>query len=159
MIMVSTNEYLKHYLTKESQMPATTSTYLLAGCGAGAVASAVTTPLDRIKTRLQTQTMGSAMVAMETQVSAVASNSGAAAAAAANCEMKAFSAQCHKSKAVSSAVRYHGWVEAGQSIVRTEGMMGLFRGLTPRVVTHMPAVAISWTTYETVKRWLVSASA
>jgi hypothetical protein len=34
-------------------------TYLLAGCGAGALAAAATTPLDLIKTRLQTQVVTS----------------------------------------------------------------------------------------------------
>jgi len=145
MIMVTTNEHLKEYLTKDTNLPPSTSTYLLAGCGSGGVASAITTPLDRIKTRLQTQAMGTAMAAMESP----------AASAAAHCDLQAFTAKCHKAKAIHSAVKYHSLFEAGQSIVSQEGIQGLFRGLTPRVLTHMPAVAISWTTYETVKQWLV----
>ena len=31
---------------------------------------------------------------------------------------------------------------------------GFFRGMTPRVLLHAPAVAVSWTTYEFVKNLL-----
>ena len=40
-------------------------------------------------------------------------------------------------------------------IVREEGYTGFLRGLAPRMMLHAPAVAISWTTYETVKAILV----
>lgn len=42
-----------------------------------------------------------------------------------------------------------------QHIYRTEGWQGFWRGMVPRVLAHTPAVAISWTTYETVKQWLL----
>ena len=56
MVMVTTNEYLREVLTKRSGSPVLdVKTTMLAGMGAGAAASAITTPLDRVKTRLQTQ--------------------------------------------------------------------------------------------------------
>ena len=39
-------------------------------------------------------------------------------------------------------------------IIAEEGPKGFFRGVKQRVMLHTPAVAISWATYETVKRML-----
>lgn len=36
-------------------------------------------------------------------------------------------------------------------IYAAEGVVGFFRGVGPRLMVHTPSVAISWTTYETVK--------
>mmetsp|Transcript_29607 Transcript_29607/g.48850 ORF Transcript_29607/g.48850 Transcript_29607/m.48850 type:complete len:388 (+) Transcript_29607:98-1261(+) len=44
--------------------------------------------------------------------------------------------------------------QAVKSILRQEGVAGLFKGSLPRMLSHTPAVAISWTTYETAKQWL-----
>ena len=49
-------------------------------------------------------------------------------------------------KSAGQVVRY---------VVREEGYMGFLRGLAPRMMLHAPAVAISWTTYESVKSILV----
>ena len=46
------------------------------------------------------------------------------------------------------------WRHAALRIYQTEGMVGFFRGVTPRILSHTPAVAISWTTYETAKEYL-----
>ena len=53
--------------------------------------------------------------------------------------------------------KYGGLSDAFHSIVREEGSAGLFHGMTPRLMTHTPAVAISWTAYEAAKQWLASA--
>ena len=58
MIMVGTNESLKQMWTQNG--PLTLTTTLLASSMAGFVAAAATTPLDRIKTLLQTQQMAPA---------------------------------------------------------------------------------------------------
>merc|ERR1712238_171353 len=44
--------------------------------------------------------------------------------------------------------------EAALRIYQNEGPAGFFRGVTPRILSHTPAVAISWTTYETAKKYL-----
>ena len=46
------------------------------------------------------------------------------------------------------------WKQAALRIYRQEGPSGFFRGMTPRILSHTPAVAISWTTYETFKKYL-----
>lgn len=136
-LMVSTNEYLRHYLThyRHHDLPSTstqqphldlTST-MMAGCGAGAVASALTTPLDCLKTRLQTQRL----LAMSIQ------------------DTCSTSSQQH-----CNVAKYSTVPDAIRVILKEDGMAGFFRGITPRIVTHTPAVAISWTTYEIAKSWL-----
>mmetsp|Transcript_27034 Transcript_27034/g.46118 ORF Transcript_27034/g.46118 Transcript_27034/m.46118 type:complete len:633 (+) Transcript_27034:138-2036(+) len=70
MIMMTTNEWLRGALEdglygihnhEEGENPFHFATILLSGMGAGTVASAATAPLDRVKTRLQTQRMGMAL--------------------------------------------------------------------------------------------------
>merc|ERR1712232_405072 len=78
MVMVSTNEFLRSVLMDIKRQRSSAGmmmgevvpakpifldlqTTMLAGCGAGMVAAAVTAPLDRVKTRLQTQRLLHAM--------------------------------------------------------------------------------------------------
>jgi len=41
-------------------------------------------------------------------------------------------------------------------IVKEEGWNALWRGLKPRVMFHVPAAAVCWGTYETIKAFLIS---
>ncbi|CAN0150825.1 unnamed protein product [Discosporangium mesarthrocarpum] len=54
-IMVAANESIKQALRPKGSFD--TSTYIIAGSGAGAIAAFSTTPLDVVKTRLQTQAL------------------------------------------------------------------------------------------------------
>jgi solute carrier family 25 iron transporter 28/37 len=131
MIMVSVNEHLKqtarHWLGDDS-LPALGSshnwkTVVVSSSVAGLVASAATTPLDRVKTSLQTQHL------LPT---------------------------CYKIERSQCRLRTHAnWREAALYIFETEGFRGFWRGMIPRVLSHTPAVAISWTTYETAKQFLM----
>lgn len=49
------------------------------------------------------------------------------------------------------ARRYRGLLDALRSIRVEEGLSGLMRGVRPRVLFHMPAAAVCWTTYEFCK--------
>lgn len=133
MIMVGTNEALKDQWTRiqstngvveHSQL--TLGVTLGASSVAGLVAAATTTPLDRIKTYLQTQQL------------------------APSCLMQNDKCPYGGSKAPIVA----DWRQAALRIYRQEGTAGFFRGMTPRILSHTPAVAISWTTYETFKQYL-----
>lgn len=84
-------------------------------CGAisGAICSAVTTPLDCIKTVLQVR--GSHVVT------------------------------------VKELQEADSFIKAAKAIKNNYGWAGFGRGLKPRIISNMPAAAISWTAYECAK--------
>ena len=130
-VMVSTNEFVKEALSRDYEGSPTWQTVLVASSLGGLVASAVTTPLDRIKTALQTQQLAPAC-RLGNQWQKLQQQ---------NCQ---FQQQPHLT-----------WKQAAVNILREEGPAGFFRGIVPRVLSHTPAVAISWTTYETAKHYLL----
>lgn len=143
MIMVGTNEALKDQWTKiqsdhDSEHPQhselTLGVTLGASSVAGLVAAATTTPLDRIKTYLQTQQLAPSCLMKDTRSS---------------------NAHCPYGGRPPKAPIVADWRQAAQRIYQQEGPAGFFRGVTPRILSHTPAVAISWTTYETFKRYLL----
>jgi len=149
MIMVSINEYLKEQLTIDSDGERTKKlslqTTLASSSIAGFVASGCTTPLDRIKTLLQTQTLQPACM--------VGGGGGTTSknvfTTGIDCPLL-----ITNSGNSNNSVVIRNWHEAMTKILKEEGGVGLFRGIIPRVLSHTPAVAISWTTYETAKQLL-----
>ena len=125
MVMVGSNEYIKNRLRPLDHFEEAPSltTCLVASSVSGMMAAAITTPLDRIKTVLQTQQLTMACTLGE----------------------------CPRIVGENLALR-----QAIDMIIKQEGVAGFFKGLVPRVASHTPAVAISWTTYETAKKWLVT---
>lgn len=134
MVMVGTNEFLKERWTESGEKLSLEVT-LASSSLAGLTAAATTTPLDRIKTYLQTQQL--------TPACSVASTPPE------NCPLTSASKGTKKPLVA-------GWRQAATRIYQTEGAVGFFRGFTPRILSHTPAVAISWTTYETAKEYLRS---
>ncbi|KAF8232189.1 mitochondrial carrier [Tricholoma matsutake] len=53
------------------------------------------------------------------------------------------------------AVKYTGALDALRSILRVEGVAGLYRGLWPNLLKVAPSIATSFFTYELVKEFLV----
>ncbi|KAL0953528.1 hypothetical protein HGRIS_004749 [Hohenbuehelia grisea] len=86
-------------------------THMLAGAVSGGVAAAVTTPLDVVKTILQTRG-----TSHDPEVRKVS-----------------------------------GMFSAFKVIWRKDGLKGFGRGLTPRVLAHMPSNALCWLSYEFFK--------
>jgi solute carrier family 25 iron transporter 28/37 len=124
-ILVAANESLKLALKiegssriSERNVP---SWYFMSAGISGIIASALTQPLDVIKTRLQTQEV----------LRDLAKNSDGA-----------------------SGVRYRGLVMTFSSVLREEGVRGLYRGTLPRMVFAAPSAAMCWGTYEAVKTML-----
>jgi solute carrier family 25 iron transporter 28/37 len=134
MVMVGVNEFCKQQWTADGE-PLTLGVTLAASSLAGLTASALTTPLDRIKTYLQTQQLTPAC-------------SLTASAPPDHCPLTKGNNNTAKGPIVAD------WRQAALRIYRTEGAQGFFRGMTPRILSHTPAVAISWTTYETAKQYL-----
>lgn len=131
MVMVSTHEACKPVFRETCPDRPQWQVVLGASSVAGLVAAAVTTPLDRIKTALQTQQLVPICAARQ-----------------ATCPVMQKHAQ--------HAPKHLNWQQAAVTIWKEEGAAGFFRGITPRLLSHTPAVAISWTTYETVKHYLLS---
>lgn len=129
MLMVSTHEACKQALREQAPDRPQWQVVLAASSIAGSVASSVTTPLDRIKTALQTQQLAPVCPARQ-----------------ALCPLTAKHAPA----------KHLNWRQAATTIWMEEGAAGFFRGMAPRILSHTPAVAISWTTYETAKHYLLS---
>jgi len=129
MVMVGTNEFLKQQWTHHDEK-LTLSVTLGASALAGLTAAAITTPLDRIKTFLQTQQLTPA------------------------CSVGTVPESCPFKSIKNKQPIVTNWQQAMQRIYVNEGMIGFFRGISPRILSHTPAVAISWTTYETAKQYL-----
>ncbi|KAI8330973.1 mitochondrial carrier domain-containing protein [Chlamydoabsidia padenii] len=114
-IQFATYEYLRKVLNPQGGYDP--STHVIAGGLAGAVASSLTTPLDVVKTLLQTR------------------------------------GQSHDARIRGAT----GFLDAATIIKERYGLRGFFRGFRPRVLTHMPSAAISWSVYEYFK-WLMRSS-
>ena len=116
--------------------------HMIAGAIAGTTEHTAMFPLDTIKTRMQTAT-------------------GAAARAAGGVESAAAFATSSASSAPSAAVAAHNHAApfaamraAARSLMRTEGIAGLYRGVTAVGIGVGPAHAVSFATYEWAKRRL-----
>jgi solute carrier family 25 iron transporter 28/37 len=133
MVMVGTNEFCKKQWSRDNHGQLTLGVTLASSGLAGLVASATTTPLDRIKTYLQTQQLTPACSVSATSVPPE---------------------HCPLSAAKKKAPIVADWRQAALRIYSTEGAVGFFRGMAPRILSHTPAVAISWTTYEKAKQYL-----
>jgi len=55
----------------------------------------------------------------------------------------------------NSGVRYSGLMTTLSSVLRDEGIRGLYRGMVPRMVFAAPSAAMCWGTYEVVKNTLL----
>ncbi|KAI8376384.1 mitochondrial carrier domain-containing protein [Radiomyces spectabilis] len=112
-VQFATYEYCLGILNPAGQY--NPKSHVVAGAIAGVLASSVTTPLDVIKTLLQTRGTSS-----DPRIR--------------NCS---------------------GFWDAAKIIGGRYGYQGFFRGFKPRVLTHMPSTAISWSVYEYFK-WFLS---
>jgi len=64
----------------------------------------------------------------------------------------------YQSSAENKTIVYRGISATTKLIFKEEGLRGFTKGLLPRVVTQAPSAAISWTTYELVKKLLLKNS-
>jgi solute carrier family 25 iron transporter 28/37 len=128
MVMVATHEMCKQ-AWQSDDIPAW-QTVMASSSVAGCLAATVTTPLDRVKTALQTQQLG------------VPACHGSQP----NCPLTA---------TIKPTMTHGNVKDAVVNIYKHEGLAGFGRGMLPRILQHTPAVAISWTVYETAKNTLM----
>ncbi|KAJ0005180.1 hypothetical protein NQD34_011394 [Periophthalmus magnuspinnatus] len=117
-----TYEYLQERLNPHRQY--NPSSHMLSGALAGAIAAAVTTPLDVCKTLLNTQE--------SLAVSSMSAGQGPG---------QGQGAHRHIS----------GLAHAFRTVYRLGGLKGFFKGVQARVIYQMPSTAISWSVYEFFK--------
>ena len=53
-------------------------------------------------------------------------------------------------------IKYRDIMSTARTILREEGVKGFVKGVVPRIFAQAPASAISWTTYEMMKKLLKS---
>jgi len=52
-------------------------------------------------------------------------------------------------------IKYRNTINTAINIAQSEGIRGFFKGLTPKTVTQSLSTAISWTSYEIIKGFLI----
>ena len=107
----------------------------------GSLASLITTTLDNIKTKIQTQkTISSCDKHIENKVLTK------------DKEIKNFKHEC----TIDGNVKYKDIVSTAKIIYKENGFLkGFLRGMLPRVICNAPCCAISWGTYEFIKYHLL----
>mmetsp|Transcript_23997 Transcript_23997/g.24586 ORF Transcript_23997/g.24586 Transcript_23997/m.24586 type:complete len:354 (-) Transcript_23997:61-1122(-) len=164
-IMVSTNESLRKVLNPNGKYSLYTS--MVAGSIAGAVASFLTTPLDVVKTRLQTQDLTPFSSSSASSSSSSMSNKSSVLGGMGL--YPRYIVSTPKSEAIGDQVcemitktnpsdqkviRYSSFFQTIKRITVEEGYVALWRGAFPRMLVQAPSAAISWTAYEFAKNCL-----
>lgn len=163
-VMVATNESLRKVLNPNGKYSLQTS--MLAGSIAGAIASIATTPLDVVKTRLQTQDLvpfhsapspsnkpfsignGAAGVGLYPRFLVTQSDS----LGSKPCEIITPSQPAPEGK----VIKYSTFIQTVRRIYYEEGIRSFWRGAFPRMMVQAPSAAISWTAYEFAKSCLAN---
>lgn len=100
--------------------------YFMCAGLSGSLAAFCTTPLDVVKTRLQTQD-----------------------------EKLVISRLSNDSTVSYNKIPYNSIRETFVQIFKEEGIRGLWRGAVPRMLFFLPGAAVSWATYEHIKKLLI----
>lgn len=123
-LFVTFNENMKSLIFGDK--PISLTGYFICAGFSGSLSAFCTTPLDVVKTRLQTQ------------------------------NEKLVIAKLNKDSTVSyNKIPYNSIRETFLQIFREDGIRGLWRGAIPRMMFFLPGAAVSWATYEHIKTLLI----
>lgn len=152
-VMVACNESARKVLNPQGGYSLGTS--LLAGCISGAFASLVTTPLDVVKTRLQTQDLTSRVLSTTSPqpISTIPSTSPHLLASVVNSGAKPVYSDNISSNSAASR-KYKSMFQTIRRIATEEGLSAFWKGCFPRMLVQAPSVAVSWTAYEFAKGFI-----
>lgn len=164
-VMVATNEALKSYFNPSGKQNA--PAFFTSGAISGALAAFITNPLDVAKTRIQTQCTSRLSFVTSQPTSSDVGFKRKAPKAKPSVAMKhttskamrapnPLSPACCGETQACSEVRLTGLVQTMMTIYREGGVWAFWKGVRPRILVHAPSAAITWTTYEIVKRTVVS---
>lgn len=137
--------------------------YFVCAGMAGAFSAFLTTPLDNIRTRLNTQVFHREAY-LKMKDSPLQSQRKPPKSGRMGQVLKAYSpgmpkgGSCDCGPSASSGeggVKYPNALCAVKIIMREEGLRGFFKGATPRVGYQSVSSALSWTVYEFAKGWLM----
>ena len=172
MATVTSNENFKVLYRKSFGDLSAASYFLCAGL-AGAVSALITTPLDNIRTRLNTQVFHQENRMMiqeavkrfvptgnnrrQARVHVQKAYSQHNTALGSYCECDPLSPQ---NKSLGSAqLKYPNAVCAVRIILKEEGKRGFFKGAFPRIFNQSMSSGVSWMCYETIKDRLLKVEA
>jgi len=168
MITVSANENLKKLYSRLFGEHSLKSYFACAGT-AGILCSLITTPLDNIKTRLNVQQFYKQKNDLLNKSKCSKSGSGQTKEGI-NMNAKQLAlkreytlsksihencSRCASSNSNSLLVKYPNALCAIKIIFKEEGLRGFYKGLSLRLSTQSLSTAISWTTYEYFKSFLI----
>lgn len=122
--------------------------YYLCGGIAGGLASIPTTPLDVIKTKLNTQTCLNRECEKRTVCERMVKESRKLEVHTSNINSVNPPAQVVYT---NSRIKYHNILDTTVTIFREEGLSGFFLGLRMRMAIQTISSAIAWGTYQVVK--------
>ncbi len=146
-----TYDLMQSYLNKRREY--NPLSHCISGAVSGALAAAITTPLDVCKTLINTQECCNPdEKCKQINTSSISNNNNNNTKINFNLLLRR-TVLLH-SQSMATLTRASSLSDAVQIIYRTEGYRGFFKGIVPRTVFQIPGTAVSWSVYEYFKHKL-----